>query len=120
MDGLFLRLYVHEDYRHHGRPVWEWILERASKLGIRGGSAFRALAGFGRHHHLHEARFFELAGELAIEVEFMVTREEAAKLLELLHRERIRIFYASIPAHFEVVNPDTHDPPSAGERGLAT
>jgi uncharacterized protein len=115
MDGSFLRFYVHEDHRHHGRLVWEWMLERANKLGIRGGSAFRAMAGFGRHHTLHEAKFFELAGQLAIEVEFIVTTEEANKLLELLHSENIRLFYASIPAHFGVINPDKRDPPSVGE-----
>jgi PII-like signaling protein len=103
---------VHEDQRHHHRLAWEWLLEQANKLGIRGGSAFKAMAGFGRHHMLHEAKFFELAGTLAIEVEFIVTKEEADKLLELLHREKIRIFYANIPAHFGIINPDSHDPPS--------
>ena len=111
MDGSFLRFYVHEDHRHHGQLVWEWLLAQASKLGIRGGSAFRAMAGFGRHHMLHEARFFELAGTLTVEVEFIVTDEEVRKLLELLHKEKIRLFYAHIPAHFGVINPDLQDPP---------
>lgn len=115
MDGSFLRFYVSEDHRHHGHLVWEWLLERANKMGIRGGSAVRAMAGFGRHHTLHEARFVELAGRLAIEVEFIVTGEEARRLLEWLHREKIRLFYASVPAHFGVINPDSQDPPSFPE-----
>lgn len=115
MDGQFLRFYVHEAERHHHQLVWEWLLEQANGLGIRGGSAFRAMAGFGRHHMLHEAKFFELAGTLAIEVEFIVTQEEANKLLELLHREKIRMFYARIPAHLGVINPDGQDAPSAGD-----
>jgi PII-like signaling protein len=112
MQGSFFRFYVHEDHRHHGRLVWEWLLEQANELGIRGGSAFRAMAGFGRHHRLHEARFFELAGSLAVEVEFIVTDEEASKLLRLLHQHRVRLFYAQIPARFAVVNPDSADPPT--------
>jgi uncharacterized protein len=112
MQGSFFRFYVHEDHRHHHRLVWEWLLEEANKLGIRGGSAFRAMAGFGRHHHLHEAHFFELAGRLAVEVEFIVTDEEAQKLLDLLHREKVRLFFAQIPARFAVVNPESTDPPS--------
>jgi PII-like signaling protein len=112
MQGSFFRFYVHEGQRHRGRLVWEWLLEQANHLGIRGGSAFRAMAGFGRHHVLHEATFFELAGSLAVEVEFIVTDEEAQKLLDLLHREKIRLFYARIPAHFGVINPDTADPPT--------
>ena len=112
MQGSFLRFYVHEGHRHQHRLVWEWLLERANKLGIRGGSAFRAMAGFGRHHMLHEAHFFELAGTLTVEIEFLVTDEEAQELMRLIHQEKIRLFYAHIPAKFGVVNPDTQDPPT--------
>jgi uncharacterized protein len=112
MQGCFLRFYVHEGHRHHGRLLWEWLLEQANKIGIRGGSAFRAMGGFGRHHIVHEAKFFELAGSIAVEVEFIVTDEESGKLLDLLHREKIRLFYAHIPARFGVINPDASDPPS--------
>jgi uncharacterized protein len=114
MQGSFVRFYVHEDQRLHGRLVWEWLLEQANKLGIRGGSAFKAMAGFGRHHMLHEARFFELAGTLTVEVEFIVTDEEVNKLLELVRRQDIRLFYAQVPARFGVINPDATDPPASG------
>ena len=110
MQGSLFRFYVHEGHRHHGRLVWEWLLEQGNKLGIRGGSAFKAMAGFGRHHVLHEAHFFELAGSLTVEVEFIVTPEEAQKLLDLLREEKVRLFYAYTPASFGVINPDTSDP----------
>ena len=100
MDGSFLRFYVHENERLHGQLAWEWLLQRANSLGIRGGSAFRAVAGFGRDHRLHEERFFELAGTVTIEVEFIVTDDEARQLLELVTAEGLRVFYARTPAHF--------------------
>ena len=114
MQGSFIRFYVHENQRHHGRLVWEWLLEQANRLGVRGGSAFRAMAGFGRHHVLHEAHFFELAGTLTVEVEVIVTAEEAKTLLDLLEREKIRLFYAQLPASFGVINPDVADTPGTG------
>ncbi|MCG3188979.1 MAG: hypothetical protein LKCHEGNO_01222 [Burkholderiaceae bacterium] len=49
MNGCFLRFYVHENQRVHHLLLWQWLLQQANKLGIRGGSAFRAMAGFGRH-----------------------------------------------------------------------
>jgi PII-like signaling protein len=116
MQGSFFRFYVHENHRHHGQLVWEWLLMHGNKLGIRGGSAFKAMAGFGRHHVLHEARLFELAGALTVEVEFILTQGEAQMLLDLLHREKIRLFYAYTPARFGVINPDASDPPSAWDR----
>ncbi|MGB6307627.1 MAG: DUF190 domain-containing protein [Steroidobacteraceae bacterium] len=108
-EGHFLRFYVHEGQRHRHVLLWEWLLQQANKLGIRGGSAFKAMAGFGRHHVLHEAHFFELAGSLTVEVEFIVTQAESKQLLELIEREKIRVFYACIPARFGVVSPDRND-----------
>jgi PII-like signaling protein len=110
MEGSFLRFYVHENQRHHHVLLWEWLLDHANKMGIRGGSAFRAMAGFGRHHVLHEQRFFGLAGSLTIEVEFIVTADEAQRLLALIKQEGIRVFYAHIPARFGVINPARDDP----------
>jgi uncharacterized protein len=113
MQGSLLRFYVHEGSRHSGRLVWEWLLEQANGLGIRGGSAFRAMAGFGRHHLLHEQKFFELAGTLTVEVEFVVSEDEARQLLKLVHDARLRLFYARTPADFGVIDPDAADAPGA-------
>ena len=104
MDGCYLRRSVHANTRVGGRLAWEWILEQANGLGIRGGSAFRAMAGFGRHHVLHEERFFELAGSVTVELDFIVTDEEARRLLDLLAREQLHVFYARVPAHFGIVD----------------
>jgi PII-like signaling protein len=113
IEGHFLRFYVREDHRHHHVLLWEWLLDQANKMGIRGGSAFKAMAGFGRHHVLHEQRFVELAGQVVIEVEFIVNEVESRQLLELLEREKIRVFYACIPAKFGVLNPDLRDAPES-------
>jgi len=47
-----------------------------------------------------------------VEIEFIVTDEEAQRLLALIHQEKIRLFYAHIPARFGVINPDSADPPA--------
>jgi PII-like signaling protein len=112
MQGSFLRFYAHEGQRHHHGIVWEWLLMQANKIGIRGGSAFRAMAGFGRHHKLTEAKFFDLSGSQVIEIEFVVTHEEAQQLLNLVHRARIPLFYAFIPASFAIIDPLSAAPPS--------
>ena len=104
MKGSYLKFYTHEHRRHHGILLYEWLLERARKLGIHGGSAFRAIAGFGRHGVLHEDHFFELAGNLPVEVVFVVSDDEAKRLLELVRQEKIRVFYVLMSAEFGVVN----------------
>lgn len=103
MKGAFLRFYTHENRRVHGVLLYEWLLGEAKKLGVHGGTAFKAMAGFGRHGVMHEAKFFELAGDLTIEVEFIVTDEEAAKLIEAVSAANVRLFYARVAADFGII-----------------
>ena len=88
-----LSFYVSEKQHHGGMPLYEWLLECAKAQGISGGSAFRAVAGFGRHGKLHEETFFELAGELAVKVEFIVDETVADKFLDVLYPENLKILY---------------------------
>src|SRR5256714_15297895 len=103
MNGTILRFYVHEKRIHRHIALFEWLLEQAKKMGIHGGSAFRAIAGFGRHGILHEEHFFELAADMTVAVEFVVTDAEADKLLSLLRHERGSIFYSRVPSAFRAV-----------------
>jgi uncharacterized protein len=103
MNGTYLRFYMHENVKHHHRLLYEWLLEHAKKMGVHGASAFRAIAGFGRHGVLHEQHFFELAGDLTVKVEFMLTDEMADRLLESLRDENVSVVYARIPATFDVI-----------------
>ena len=106
MNGTLLRFYVHENRKHRHRLLYEWLLEQAKALGIQGGSAFRAIAGFGRHGVLHEEHFFELAGDLTVEIDFAVSDNEAQRLLERIRGERISIFYVRMPIEYGVIDGD--------------
>lgn len=111
MQGSFLRFYVHEGQRHGHDVVWEWLLMQANKLGIGGGSAFKAMKGFGRHHKLTEEKLLDFTGSSVIEIEFMVTDQEAQRLFNLIHQEKISLFYAYTPARFGVIDVNAIDPP---------
>ena len=53
---------------------------------------------------LHEDHFFELAGDLPVEVVFMVSEEEAERLLEMIRSEGLTLFYIKLPAEYGVTN----------------
>lgn len=97
-QGTYLRLFVPEALRLHGDLLYAWILKQAETIGIPGGSAVRAVAGFGRHGHMHEQHFFELAGQLPIILEFFATEEVINQLLELLKAENSSLFYIKFNA----------------------
>ena len=103
MQGIYLKFFVHENRNHHHTLVYEWLLEQAKKMGIHGGSVFRAIAGFGRHGVFHEDHFFELAGNLPVEVVFMVSEAEAEQLLSMLRKEKLTLFYVKMPVEYGVL-----------------
>lgn len=103
MQGTHLRFYTYENRKHGSVLMYEWLLERAKTLGIHGGSAFRAIAGFGRHGKLHEQHFFELAGDVLVLVEFIIGDAEADALLTALRAEKVPLFYARLPAEFDSI-----------------
>jgi PII-like signaling protein len=88
-----ITFYVTEKQHHAGMPLYEWLLEEAKALGIHGGSAFRAIAGFGRHGRLREDTFFELAGELAVKVEFILDDKLAEQIMQRVRAQNLDVFY---------------------------
>lgn len=88
-----LAFFVREKHLHGGEPLYEWLLEQARELGVPGGSAFRAIAGFGRHGRMHEETFFELAGELTVKVEFVLDDGLAEQLLQRVSAINQNVFY---------------------------
>ena len=97
LNAVALRFYVHQPRKHGKVLLFEWLLERAKELGIHGGSAFFATAGYGRHGVIHEQRFLELPEVLPVMVEFIVSEAEADKLLELVRAENIHTFCTRTP-----------------------
>jgi len=104
MKGTYLIFYVQEDRTHHGILEYEWLLKHARKLGLKGGTAFKAVAGFGRHGLIHADHFIELAGDLPVEVTFMASNEEAGSLLASLQAEGLSLFYVRLPAECGFIN----------------
>lgn len=122
MKATVLRLYMHESRRFRGMLLYEWLLEHARKLGVHGGSAFRAVAGYGRHGVMHEQNFFELAGELPVVCEFIVSEADAERILAMVRKDSIDLVYVCWPAEYSATSaPATAgDPLTAGPAGVAS
>jgi PII-like signaling protein len=106
LEGVCLRFIVHENRKAHGNLMHDWLLMKAKQLGIHGGSAFHGIAGFGRHGVLHEQQFWELAGDLPVEIRFVCSEDEAYRLLDLVEAEKLSVFYAITLARYGVAGAD--------------
>ncbi|HEX7348278.1 MAG TPA: DUF190 domain-containing protein [Rhodanobacteraceae bacterium] len=100
IQGVYLRFFVHENRRHGGVLLYDWLLAEAKKLGLPGGTAFRSVAGFGRHGVTHEASFLELAGQEAVRVDFVVSRAQADAMLAHIRATGPEMLYAMFPTEF--------------------
>lgn len=99
MIGYQLSFFTHHDHRHHGKPVAEWLVEQARKLGIRGATVLNASEGYGQHRRIHSTHFFELSDQPQ-EVIMAVTAEEMDTLFEKINQEAIKIFYTKTKIEF--------------------
>lgn len=103
MKGCSLRFYMHENQKHHGMLLYEWLIEQAKKQGIHGGSVFKTIAGYGRHGVMHEQHFFELAGDNTVLVELILDDAETVTMLKIVQQDGAPLFWAKFPAEFGIV-----------------
>lgn len=101
--SVYIKFYVTEGQRHDGTLLYHWLLEQAETLDLPGGSAFRAIAGYGRHGRAHDESFFELAGDLPVQVEFVLSETLADRLVEALRAHKLHLLYVRYPVETGIV-----------------
>ena len=75
---LRLRIYVDESDRYKGKPLYLYILHTLKRMGVKGATVYRAIAGYGSHSMIHTADILRLSEDLPVVVE-VVDEEEAVK-----------------------------------------
>ena len=99
-DGELLRIFIGEDDRWDGRPLYEAIVLRAREEGLAGATVLRGVMGFGAHSRLHTAKVLRLSEDLPIVVEIVDKPDRIARFLPgldemvdegMITLERVRI-----------------------------
>ena len=99
MMGWQITFFTQQGYRHHGKPLADWLVHVAKELGVRGATRIPGSEGFGHDRRIHSARFFELADQ-PLEVVMAVSQEESDRLFQRLRAERVKVFYVKTPVEF--------------------
>lgn len=99
MNGFELVFYTEENRKHEGKPLGQWILEKARSLGAPGGSLSTCAEGFGHHGKMHSASFVELADRPVL-VSVVATDEICDALLKALDEDSVEVFYTRIATTF--------------------
>jgi len=80
-EGALLRIFLGENDRQDGHPLYEWIVKRAREQGLAGATVVRGIMGFGAHSRMHTAKILRLSEDLPVIVEIVDTRERIETFL---------------------------------------
>jgi PII-like signaling protein len=83
-EGKLLRVFVGEDDRWHGRPLFEAIIEEARKRGLAGATAWKGFRGFGANSRLHTTKILRLSEDLPVVIEIVDSPERINDFLPVL------------------------------------
>lgn len=67
--AILARIYIGEADRHHGRPLYQAIVEHLRDRGIAGATVFRGIEDFGASTRLHTSRILRLSEDLPLLIE---------------------------------------------------
>jgi PII-like signaling protein len=80
-EGKLLRIFIGENDKHEGMPLYEWIVRKARERGLAGATVLRGLEGFGAHSRLHTAKILRLSSDLPIVIEIVDTDDKIEAFL---------------------------------------
>jgi PII-like signaling protein len=79
-----LRIFIGEDDKANGRPLYEAIVLKAREVHLAGATVLRGPLGFGRSSMLHTAKVLRLSQDLPVVVEIVDTEEKINDFLPIL------------------------------------
>jgi len=83
-DGKLLRIFVGEDDRWEGMPLYEAIVRKAREQGLAGVTVLRGMEGYGAHSRIHTTKILRLSEDLPIVIEIVDKEERIQAILPLL------------------------------------
>jgi len=81
ITGTLLRIFIDEDDRYEGRPLYMAIVDALKAAGFTGATVLKGIEGFGTHKTVHAARTFDMSTNLPILIEVI---EEDAKVMAFI------------------------------------
>ena len=83
-DAVLLRIFIGEDDKVRGRPLYEAIVLKARELQLAGATILRGPMGFGHSSRLHTAKILRLSEDLPIVIEIVDSEEKIEAFLPQL------------------------------------
>ncbi len=79
-----LTIYIGENDRWRGRPLYAVLLELLKVEGLAGATVIRGVAGFGAHSRIHTAAILRLSEDLPLRIEVVDKPDKIAHAVEVI------------------------------------
>jgi PII-like signaling protein len=83
-QAVLLRVFLGENDRTDGRPLYEAIVVKAREMGLAGATVLRGPLGYGHASRLHSAKILRLSGDLPMVVEIVDAEDKVEAFLPWL------------------------------------
>ncbi|RWE60704.1 DUF190 domain-containing protein [Mesorhizobium sp.] len=83
-QAQLLRIFIGENDRADGRPLYEAIVLKAREMQIAGATVLRGAMGFGHSSRLHTTKILRLSEDLPLVIEIVDDEEKIAAFLPVL------------------------------------
>ncbi|TIT21217.1 MAG: DUF190 domain-containing protein [Mesorhizobium sp.] len=83
-QAQLLRIFIGENDKADGRPLYEVIVLRAREMQIAGATVLRGAMGFGHSSRLHTTKILRLSEDLPLVIEIVDDEEKLAAFLPVL------------------------------------
>lgn len=75
-EAQLLRIFIGENQKWKGRPLYEEIVKKARDRGLAGATAIRGRMGFGAKNHISTTKILRLSEDLPFVVEIVDRAEK--------------------------------------------
>jgi PII-like signaling protein len=83
-QAQLLRIFIGENDRDDGRPLYESIVLRAREMQIAGATVMRGAMGFGHSSRLHTTKILRLSEDLPLVIEIVDSEDKINAFLPVL------------------------------------
>lgn len=85
MEFVLVRIFLREDDRCKGVPVYRWVVEFLRKQGVSGATVLKSIMGYGTTGDIHYEGLEVLSYGLPVVVEFVEEEAKAMQVIEMLY-----------------------------------
>ena len=83
-QAVLLRIFIGEDDRSDGSPLYEAIVLKAREQHLAGATVLRGAMGFGASSRLHTSKILRLSEDLPLVIEIVDSEEKINAFLPML------------------------------------